>query len=261
MKCGGVCSDATAAVANFYKGYRCDHEGFVSLLVDTTPHHKCYGEFYGKCTNCGKLGPSGKTAYEAGRKFKEQTLKEFQLLENPILETHAKNTVNSVPDIRNCESMTTTQLMPIAEAKKKFGNRPTAFSPVFGMPYGAAVTNGNPYADFAASTPLTAAHLNQTYKQIQEALVATAPTEKPYWIIVSDEGHSSIPVKHFVKAEAEKEAQRLTELKPGITFTVFEAKSSLFTPKAETKKTEYAEPKLPHPFTYEYYYGGKPVWL
>lgn len=112
----------------------------------------------------------------------------------------------------------------------------------------------NRYTDNSAlGAPYGTTLMNETYKQLQEALVPQ--TEKPYWIIVSDEGHAKIPLKHFVKAEAEKEAQRLTEKQPGITFTVFEAKSSVFTPKAETKKTEYAEPfQTSYWYSYPYSY-------
>jgi len=67
----------------------------------------------------------------------------------------------------------------------------------------------------------------------------------PYWIIVSDEGHAAIPVRHTSKEAAEKEAQRLTAAKPGVNFTVFEAKYSLKTPKAEPVKTTYERPHEP----------------
>lgn len=247
---------------------RCDHEGCVILLVDTTPHHKCYGEFYGKCTNCGKLGPSCKTAYDARRKFKEQTLKEFQLLENPILELHAKNTVSvglpnitakpctyrttcstadmpwpwdrlgETPDLRKAKSVTTTQLMPIAEAIQKY------VLPTLTEQYDG----------------LGLAHLNSTHKQ-QEALVATVPNPKPYFIVVSSEGHAAIPIQHPTQQVAQTEADRLTKIKPGVTFTVFEAKSSVNTPKVETVKTVYETPSpLPPSSRYDYYFspfGGK----
>lgn len=184
--------------------------------------------YYGKCRICGEEGPRAGTPYDAGRLFAQQAIRRFQLAENPILETHAKYTEDLPLDIRKCSSMTTTQLMPIAEAKEKYG------------------------------PSLTTEFLNQTLKHLQEALVPTQ-TEKPYWIIVSDEGHANIPHKHFVKAEAEKEAQRLTELKPGITFTVFEAKSSVFKPKADTKKTVY---EVPAPYSYSFGYApGKAVWI
>lgn len=174
---------------------------------------------------CCKSGPRARTAKESGKLFKEQTMKEtqdrlynsfieylshagfknpFQLVEKPRSDTMSPvlgapyGKTKEIPDLRNCDSMTTTRLVPIAEAG-----------------------------------------------QIKEKLVPLVPTtpQNPYWIIVSDEGHAAIPVKHFVKAEAEKEANRLTESRPGITFTVFEAKSSVFTPKAATTKTEYVEPQ------------------
>lgn len=251
---------------------KCDHNGYVTLLVDTNRKYTSYGEFYGKCTNCGKLGPSCKTAYDAGRKFKEQTLKEFQLLENPILELHAKNTVNLIekprchgrrtvfptvfgapygtqtatgalasttkdmpwpwdslgetPDLRKCKSMTTTQLMPIAEARQKY------FLPTLAEQYDG----------------IGIAHLNSTPKQ-QEKLVPIFPNPKPYFIVVSSEGHAAIPIQHPTQQVAQTEADRLTKIKPGVTFTVFEAKSSVVTPKADTKKTVY---EAPSPWSYYY---------
>jgi hypothetical protein len=61
----------------------------------------------------------------------------------------------------------------------------------------------------------------------------------PYYIIVSDEGPSTHPKKHSSYGEAETEARRLSALKPGINFGIYEVKSSFFTPKAETTKTTY----------------------
>ena len=75
--------------------------------------------------------------------------------------------------------------------------------------------------------------------------MAILPNPTPYWIIVSDEGHAAIPAKHLTKEAADAEAKRLTAAKPGATFTVFEAKYSLKTPKAEAVKTTY-EPKATH---------------
>lgn len=96
--------------------------------------------------------------------------------------------------------------------------------------------------------------VNKTYKQLMEA---TVPTQQPFWIIVSDEGHAAIPTRHTSKDSAEKEAQRLTEMKPGITFTVFEAKSSVFTPKAVTQKTEFDSPRYSYfPTVFGAGYGG-----
>lgn len=90
--------------------------------------------------------------------------------------------------------------------------------------------------------PLTAKYLDEQYKLLQEKLVIqNQSTQKPYWIIVSDEGHSRIPHKHLTRTQADSEALRLSEANPGRTFTVFESKHSLFTPKAETKKTEYTD--------------------
>lgn len=158
-------------------------------------------------------------------------------MENPILETHVKNTVNVTEKPRS-----------------------TAFSPIFGMPYyGVHAVN----SASESNTTLTLDTINKIYNDFMEKTVINQPAQKPYWIIVSDEGHAKIPIKHFVKAEAEKEAQRLTEKQPGVTFTVFESKSSVFTPKEETKKTEYAElheprnswPFIPYP-SYPYF-GGR----
>jgi len=98
---------------------------------------------------------------------------------------------------------------------------------------------------------------NQTYKQLQEALVPN-PTEKTYFIVVSSQGHAAVPVRHSSKTIAEKEADRLSKQHPGTTFTVFEAKSSLVTPKPDTKKTEYAEPFIGFaPYDYNLYFNSK----
>lgn len=77
-------------------------------------------------------------------------------------------------------------------------------------------------------------------QKFKEKLMATV-AQTPYWIIVSDEGPADKPRRHSSKSSAETEAQRLTEKHPGREFTVFQAVSSVLTPKAETKKTEYRE--------------------
>lgn len=80
------------------------------------------------------------------------------------------------------------------------------------------------------------------YRQANEAynkIMSYSINPTPYWIIVSDEGHAAIPAKHLTKEAADAEAKRLTAAKPGVNFTVFEAKYSLKTPKAEAVKTVY----------------------
>ena len=61
----------------------------------------------------------------------------------------------------------------------------------------------------------------------------------PFYIIVSDEGPSSKPKRHATYGEAETEARRLSALKPGINFGVYEIKSSFLTPKTQAIKTDY----------------------
>lgn len=245
---------------------RCNHEGYVVLMRDWTAWDMCEAElYYGLCYNCKMRGPNARSAYRAGQLFKEKTLRVFQLLENPILETHAKYTVNSTadmpwpwdrigetPGIRKWASMTTTQLMPIAEAIQKY------VLPTLTEQYATAKM----LVGFAArpdcqrelakigykfDQQAIADLVNSTNKQIQEALVATAPNPKPYFIVVSSEGHAAIPIQHPTQQVAQTEADRLTKIKPGVTFTVFEAKSSVNTPKVETKKTVY---ETPNPFAY-----------
>lgn len=64
-----------------------------------------------------------------------------------------------------------------------------------------------------------------------------------HYIIVSDEGTSTKPKQHATLVEAEVELLRLTKLKPGITFRLYEFKEQAFTPKPveqETTITKYA---------------------
>lgn len=112
--------------------------------------------------------------------------------------------------------------------------RKTEFNPVFGAPYG---TNSEPEVDGVDFYSV----VNGTYYKLQEKTVAYPPNPTPYWTIVSDEGPADKPRRHSSKSSAETEAQRLTEKHPGREFTVFQAVSSVLTPKAETKKTEYRE--------------------
>lgn len=77
-------------------------------------------------------------------------------------------------------------------------------------------------------------------------MIQNQATQTPYWIIVSDEGHARIPHKHLTRTQADAEPLRLSEANPVRTFTVFESKHSLFTPKTDTKRTEYAAPWLHH---------------
>lgn len=128
--------------------------------------------------------------------------------------------------------------------------RRTEFNPVLGMPYGV-----NKPADIR-STSFVEFKQYMTVEEAQkfkEKLMATV-THNPYWIIVSDEGPADKPRRHSSKSSAETEAQRLTEKHPGREFTVFQAVSSVLTPKAETKKTEYVEPS---PYRWGGDYGSK----
>ena len=44
---------------------------------------------------------------------------------------------------------------------------------------------------------------------------------KPYWIIVSDEGHASVPYQHETYTSAYDESIRLSKIKPGVKFNIF----------------------------------------
>jgi len=68
------------------------------------------------------------------------------------------------------------------------------------------------------------------------------PNQPPYWIIVSEEGPATHPVRHATRQDADREAERLTTKHPGHTFTVFKAEYALKTPTAATEKTTYAYP-------------------
>ena len=60
-------------------------------------------------------------------------------------------------------------------------------------------------------------------------------TPIPHWIIVSDEGTSTKPVKHTSYDSAYRESLRLSALKPGVNFTVYQYGGHAFTaPPAKT---------------------------
>jgi hypothetical protein len=68
-------------------------------------------------------------------------------------------------------------------------------------------------------------------------------TEKPYWIIVSDEGPSSFPHKHDTYQSAYDESIRLSKIKPGLKFNIFKyiGHAIATEPKVSFKTyTEYA---------------------
>ena len=73
-----------------------------------------------------------------------------------------------------------------------------------------------------------------------------------YWIIVSDEGPSTRPKKHFSFEEAYNESIRLSKLHPGLKFGVYKYDGHAETAKQTKKVTKWYNiyKKLPHrPFS------------
>jgi hypothetical protein len=115
------------------------------------------------------------------------------------------------------------------------------------------------YRQLGASLEIKYMPIEEAKKKYPETKM---PNPTPYWIIVSDEGHAAIPAKHLTKEAADAEAKRLTAAKPGVNFTVFEAKYSLKTPKAEAVKTTYETSSDPCSWGWNYpkyynYFGGR----
>lgn len=69
--------------------------------------------------------------------------------------------------------------------------------------------------------------------------VASSSTPSSYWIIVSDEGTSTKPRKHTTYQSAYDESIRLSQLKPGINFTVYQMIGTAYTEKPAEPKTKY----------------------
>jgi len=66
-----------------------------------------------------------------------------------------------------------------------------------------------------------------------------------HYIIVSDEGTSTKPRQHDSLAEAEAELLRLTKLKPGITFRLYQFVEQAITPKPVIQETTVFKYEVP----------------
>ena len=67
-----------------------------------------------------------------------------------------------------------------------------------------------------------------------------SPGEKPYWIIVSNEGPSTHPKQHTTFEEAQAESIRLAKLHPGLEFGVFKYVGKTTATPTTTKVTKWA---------------------
>ena len=207
----------------------CDHKNTI-VTAYTCPGYQAY------CSACSLVGPPHRNPEDAVRKLEQQGLEEQRKFYYDQMIEYFRD-VGFKDPFRLVEK-------PNAEAEAIFGS------------------------DIRNSPGVTIKQYMtiEDAQKFKEKLMATV-TQTPYWIIVSDEEPADKPRRHASKQSAETEAQRLTEKHPGRTFTVFEAKTSYLTPKAETKKTEYREPvkdnfwpHQPRPFLYpwerprNYYY-------
>ena len=66
--------------------------------------------------------------------------------------------------------------------------------------------------------------------------------EKPYWIIVSDEGPASFPYQHETYQSAYEESIRLAQIKPGLKFNVFKYVGHGVAEKPKVRFNSYSEP-------------------
>lgn len=63
--------------------------------------------------------------------------------------------------------------------------------------------------------------------------------ERVFWIIVSDDGHSTKPKHHPDYQSAYNESIRLSKEHPGINFSVFQYVGNSFTPPPVVQKTTF----------------------
>lgn len=69
---------------------------------------------------------------------------------------------------------------------------------------------------------------------------------KPYWIIVSDEGHASVPYRHDTEQSAYDESIRLAKIKPEVKFSIFKYVGHSFAEKPKVTFHTYREqPVIP----------------
>jgi hypothetical protein len=83
------------------------------------------------------------------------------------------------------------------------------------------------------------------------------PTEKAYWIIVSDEGHASVPYRHETYTSAYEESVRLSKIKPGVKFNIFKYLGHSVATEPVVKHYAYTEPVTP---TNGFWIGYQPRW-
>ena len=78
--------------------------------------------------------------------------------------------------------------------------------------------------------------------------------EKPFWIIISDEGPSSFPYRHETYDSAYVESVRLSKVKPGLKFNIFKYLGHIIAEKPKVKHNTYYEapPNLDRNYWYSY---------
>lgn len=204
---------------------KCWHWGSVDVETSWVGSDLCAVGFTAACQKCGKRGNTCGDPYVARASLK-----------------YDLNTAD--------------QFFRIVEIPRCHGKRNT-FNPALGAPYGDL--RSQPYT--TTSNYMTFAEIAERFPHLKENTVPTPisqqPNQTPYWIVVSDDGPSTYPVRHNTKTLAESEALRLTEKNPNKTFTVFESKTSYLTPKADTKKTEFAAPYAQQMFYFTPGFGWK----
>ena len=78
---------------------------------------------------------------------------------------------------------------------------------------------------------------------------------RPYWIIVSDEGHASIPYQHQTYESAYEESIRLAKIKPEVKFSIFKYLGHTIAEKPKVSHHTYREPVVvnnPNSYWYTY---------
>ncbi len=79
---------------------------------------------------------------------------------------------------------------------------------------------------------------------------AIAPGEKPYWIIVSDEGAGTKPKHHETYQSAYEESIRLSKIKPGVKFNIYKYIGHSISTEPKTTFNTYQE-------NWPSYYGSR----
>lgn len=73
-------------------------------------------------------------------------------------------------------------------------------------------------------------------------------SEKPYWIIVSDEGPAQFPYQHDSWDSAYDESIRLSKVKPGMKFNVFKYVGHTESEKPVEPRTTFKTYSVPQPY-------------